>query len=225
MKSKKVLIFILTLILIISQSSFVFAKDKEKKVEAKGIVLIDPGHGGIDGGAKSSGGTIEKDINLEISKKLKESLEAENYKVYLTREDDTELFAKKVEDLEARCKMKKDTKCDVFISIHQNKFYKSSCYGAQVWYANNDKSSKIATLIQDSLKETINDGNKRVAKPAKNQYKILRDGYEGACVIVECGFLSNYNEEQALKSDEHQDKIVKGITLGVNKYFEESSNK
>ena len=89
---------------------------------SKGIVLIDAGHGGIDGGAQSKNGTIEKDINLQISKRLKEKLEKEGYKVYMTREEDKELSPKKVKDLEARCKMKIETKCDVFISIHQNKF-------------------------------------------------------------------------------------------------------
>lgn len=189
--------------------------------ECKGIILIDAGHGGNDGGAKGKTGTIEKDINLEISKKLKEKLSDEGYKVFLTREDDTELAKSKVADLDARCKMKKETNCDVFISIHQNKFNSEKCFGAQVWYADNEKSNTIADLIQDSLKEKTEDNNKRIPKAAKKQYRILRDGYDGACVIVECGFLSNYNEEQKLKTDEHQAKLVEGIAGGVNKYFEE----
>lgn len=189
--------------------------------ECKGIILIDAGHGGSDGGAKGKTGTIEKDINLEISKKLKEKLSDEGYKVFLTREDDTELAKTKVADLDARCKMKKETNCDVFISIHQNKFNSEKCFGAQVWYADNEKSNTIANLIQDSLKEKTEDNNKRIPKAAKKQYRILRDGYDGACVIVECGFLSNYNEEQKLKTDEHQAKLVEGIAGGINKYFEE----
>lgn len=222
MKKRRLLILFITILLLFTGGVTAFAKDKSKnkKVEPKGIILIDPGHGGIDGGAKSKNGTIEKDINLSISKKLKSSLEDEGYKVYLTREDDRELFKKKVEDLDARCKMKVETNCDVFISIHQNKFVKESCYGAQVWYASNQESENIANLIQTSIVESVGDGNKRLAKPAKNQYRILRDGYKGACVIVECGFLSNYQEEQELKTDEHQDKIVEGIKKGVNKYFE-----
>ncbi len=189
--------------------------------ECKGIILIDAGHGGSDGGAKGKSCTIEKDINLEISKKLKEKLSDEGYKVFLTREEDTELAKTKVADLDARCKMKKETNCDVFISIHQNKFNSERCFGAQVWYADNEKSNTIADLIQDSLKEKTEDNNKRIAKAAKKQYRILRDGYDGACVIVECGFLSNGAEEKRLKTDEHQNKIVDGIVCGVNKYFEE----
>ena len=188
---------------------------------SKGIVLIDAGHGGIDGGAQSKNGTIEKDINLQISKRLKERLEKEGYKVYMTREEDKELSPKKVKDLEARCKMKIETKCDVFISIHQNKFNSEKCFGAQVWYASNEKSMKLAKYVQDSLKEGVKDNNKRLEKPAKEQYKILRDKYDGACLIVECGFLSNNEEEQRLKSESHQNQIVDGITIGINKYFDE----
>ncbi|HEY5524730.1 MAG TPA: N-acetylmuramoyl-L-alanine amidase [Clostridium sp.] len=189
--------------------------------ESKGVILIDAGHGGTDGGAQGKNGTVEKDINLAISEKLKKSLEDEGYKVYMTREDDNDLGENKVADLNARCKMKTETNCDVFISIHQNKFSIERCFGSQVWYANNAKSTDLAGIVQESLKENIDDNNKRVAKPAKDQYKILRDGYEGACVIVECGFLSNYHEEKLLKTEEHQDKIVKGITGGINKYFKE----
>ena len=188
---------------------------------SKGIVLIDAGHGGIDGGAQSRNGTIEKDINLQISKRLKEKLEKEGYKVYMTREEDKELSPKKVKDLEARCKMKIETKCDIFISIHQNKFKSEKCFGAQVWYASNEKSMKLAKYVQGSLKEVVKDNNKRLEKAAKEQYKILRDKYDGACLIVECDFLSNNEEEQRLKSESHQNQIVEGITIGINKYFDE----
>ena len=188
---------------------------------SKGIVLIDAGHGGIDGGAQSRNGTIEKDINLQISKRLKEKLEKEGYKVYMTREEDKELSPKKVKDLEARCKMKIETKCDIFISIHQNKFNSEKCFGAQVWYASNEKSMKLAKYVQGSLKEVVKDNNKRLEKAAKEQYKILRDKYDGACLIVECGFLSNNEEEQRLKSESHQNQIVEGKTIGINKYFDE----
>lgn len=220
MKMKRVLMVFCIFCLIFGMPIKASSDEKENK----NIILIDPGHGGIDGGAKSKNGTIEKDINLSISIKLKKELEDAGYIVYMTREEDSQLDSKKVKDLNTRCQMKKDTKCDIFISIHQNMFPQASCFGAQVWYASNDDSKVLAEDIQGSLKETIDDRNKRIPKAAKEQYRILRDGYEGACVLVECGFLSNYEEEQKLKSDEHQDKIVKGITSGVNKYFENKNN-
>lgn len=197
------------------------AEDSTKK-----IILIDPGHGGIDGGAKSKNGTIEKDINLQISLKLKSKLECKGYKVFMTRDEDGGLYQngktvreKKIEDLKNRRKMKSEVGCDMFISIHQNMFPQSKCFGAQVWYANNDNSSKAATCIQDSLKEIVKDNNKRVAKPAGDAYMILRDQLDVASILVECGFLSNPDEEARLKSEDHQNSIVEGISLGVDKYF------
>jgi len=220
MKMKKVLVLFCIFCLMLGMP--IRANSDENDTQS--IILIDPGHGGIDGGAKSKNGTIEKNINLLIATKLKKELENSGYIVYMTREEDSQLDSKKVKDLNARCQMKKDTKCDVFISIHQNMFSQASCFGAQAWYASNDNSKLLAEDIQNSLKETVDDSNKRIPKAAKEQYRILRDGYEGACVLVECGFLSNNKEEQKLKSDEHQDKIVKGIINGVNKYFENKNN-
>jgi N-acetylmuramoyl-L-alanine amidase len=195
---------------------------------AQKIILIDPGHGGIDGGAKSKSGVIEKDINLQISLKLKDILEKKGYKVYLTRESDqgleqkgSTIREKKRDDLKRRRDLKIETKCDVFVSIHQNMFPQAKCYGAQVWHSSNDISKKLADFVQESLKETVKDKNKRVSKPAGDSYLILRDKYEGASILVECGFLSNPEEEQKLKTEEHQNLIVEGISLGIEKYFEE----
>lgn len=192
------------------------------------IILIDPGHGGIDGGAKSKSGVIEKDINLQISLKLKDILEQKGYKVYLTRESDqgleqkgSTIREKKRDDLKRRRDLKVETKCDVFVSIHQNMFPQAKCYGAQVWHSSNDISKKLADFVQESLKETVKDKNKRVSKPAGDAYLILRDKYEGASILVECGFLSNPEEEQRLKTEEHQNLIVEGISLGIEKYFQE----
>lgn len=221
MKIKKYLAIFCTVCLILLAIPLKVNADENK---AQHIILIDPGHGGVDGGAKSKNGTIEKDINLAIAKKLKGDLEASNYLVYMTREADSQLDSRKVKDLNARCQMKKDTKCDMFISIHQNMFPQANCFGAQVWYASNDDSKALAENIQIALKETADNKNKRVSKAAREQYRILRDGYAGACVLVECGFLSNYEEEQKLKSDEYQETIVKGIVAGVNKYLETKGN-
>ena len=184
-------------------------------------VLIDPGHGGYDGGTKSKNGTLEKDINLQISLKLKDILKNKGYNVSMTREDDIALANKKIEDLNLRCKMKKETDCDIFISIHQNAFKTGNSKGLQVWYSNNEKSKNLAESIQLSVKEQLQNNNNRVAKNAKNDYKILRDGYDGGSIIVECGFLSNYEDEQNLKNDEYQNKLVEAITIGIEKYFSE----
>ncbi len=226
---RKVIVAIITCLLIITYIVPVntFAMDNSDKV-----ILIDPGHGGIDGGAQSKAGTIEKDINLQIALKLRDNLEEKGYKVYMTRDEDEGLYQKgntvrekKREDLNRRVEMKKETECDIFVSIHQNMFPQSKCYGAQVWYASNDNSYNLATVVQDSIKESVKDNNKRVAKPAAEAYLILRDKYEGASILVECGFLSNPDEEVKLKSDEHQNLIVEGISNGIDKYFDGDVNK
>lgn len=227
---KKIIVAIFTCLILMSLITPVYATVKED--ESQKIILIDPGHGGIDGGAKSQSGTIEKDINLQIALKLRDNLEEKGYKVCMTRESDEGLYQegktvkeKKREDLKKRVSLKTETNCDIFVSIHQNMFPQSKCYGAQVWYASNEKSYELATKVQESIKETVNDNNKRVAKPAGEAYLILRDKYEGASIIVECGFLSNPTEEQELKTDAHQELIVKGISDGIDKYFDGNSEK
>ena len=221
---RKVIVAIITCLLIITYIVPINASTIDNSDK---VILIDPGHGGIDGGAKSKTGTIEKDINLQISLKLRDNLEEKGYKVYMTRDNDEGLYEKgntvkekKREDLNRRVEMKKETECDIFVSIHQNMFPQSKCYGAQVWYASNENSYNLATVVQESIKQTVKDNNKRVAKPAAEAYLILRDKHEGASILVECGFLSNPEEESRLKSDEHQDLIVEGISDGIDKYFD-----
>lgn len=218
MKKNILITIIITIIMIFTSNIDVLAADK--------VILIDPGHGGFDGGAKSKAGTIEKDINLAISKALKESLQKKGYKVEMTREDDIGLYTKgekvkqkKSEDLANRCKKKKEVNCDVFISIHQNSFPQSKYYGAQVWHANNEKSKKLAETIQGALKSEVDNENNRQAKNAEDKYKILRDGHEGANVIVECGFLSNEDEDKRLNCDEYQKKLADAIVKGVEDYY------
>ena len=225
---KKIIIAIITCLIFITYIVPVkaFTIDNSDKV-----ILIDPGHGGIDGGAKSKAGTIEKDINLQIALKLRDNLEEKGYKVYMTRDEDEGLYQKgttvrekKREDLKKRVEMKTETDCDIFVSIHQNMFPQSKCYGAQVWFASNENSYNLATVVQEAIKQTVNDNNKRVAKPAEEAYLILRDKYEGASILVECGFLSNPEEEARLKTDKHQNLIVEGISEGIDKYFEGNIN-
>lgn len=189
-------------------------------------ILIDAGHGGMDGGTSSAGGTVEKNINLSIAIKLKHSLESLGYEVVMTREDDNGLDSlngtirqKYYEDLRNRCELKKSTNCGMFISIHLNYFVQSKYYGAQVWYSHYKDSKDLAGIIQKTLREDLDPSNKRVQKPAKNAYKILREYDYMPSVIVECGFLSNYEEEQKLKSDVYQEKIANSISKAIGEFY------
>lgn len=207
-----------------SQNTFAAVEETKNKK-----ILIDPGHGGIDGGAVSRTGTLEKDINLSLSLMLREELKKEGFQVIMTREEDKGLYTdsgrirkKKIEDLSNRCKMKNDTNCDLFISIHLNMFPEARYYGAQVWYGNCKESEKLAHIIQTNMREKIDISNKRQEKPANNSYKILRCNENMPSVIVECGFLSNPMEEAKLKSKEYQNSIAKVLCESVKMYFSEN---
>ncbi|ACO86955.1 N-acetylmuramoyl-L-alanine amidase CwlD [Clostridium botulinum] len=222
---------VLTTIIIFISLGFIIRINifsNSNSAKGKKIILIDPGHGGMDGGAVARDGTLEKDVNLDISKILKKNLKKEGYKVVMTREDDSGLYSedkgkkvrqKKIEDLNKRCELKRTTKCDMFISIHLNMFDQSQYYGAQVWYSNNEDSKRLAHILQNNLREELDENNKRKEKAAKNSYKILRNNDEMASVIVECGFLSNSMELEKLKSTDYQEKISKAIVKSVGDYF------
>lgn len=203
------------------------AKNKFHTSDDKGkIILIDPGHGGIDGGAISKSGIMEKDINLKISLKLRDKLTSEGYRVIMTREEDKGLYEdegrirkKKIEDLNNRCRIKSESKCDMFVSIHLNAFPESQYYGAQVWYSRNKDSQRLAKIIQGNLKNDLDSSNNRQEKSALDSYKVLRNNDDMPSVLIECGFLSNAAEEQKLRDDEYQAKIADSITNSIKLYY------
>ena len=201
-------------------------KNNERLQTGGKKILIDAGHGGMDGGTSSNNGTVEKNINLSIAIKLKTKLQNLGYEVVMTREDDKGLYlnsgtirSKYMEDLRNRCNLKESSNCDMFVSIHLNYFTQSKYKGAQVWYSTYKESAMLAGIIQKNLREDLDSSNKRVQKPAKNAYRILRENDTMPSVIVECGFLSNYEEEQELKSDEYQEKVAESISKSIVEYY------
>lgn len=228
---KKIIVVSITLLLVLfNNTCTVSAKTEENVPSVKKVILIDAGHGGYDGGAEGKTGIKEKDINLSISLKLRDRLKAEGFEVVMTREKDEALLdasnakysTKKSQDLANRCKIKKEVNPDLFISIHQNHFPQGQYYGSQVWYSSYKESSTLAHLIQENLKIDLDKGNRRVEKPARDDYKILRKYDTMPSVLVECGFLSNYNEEVKLKDKEYQDLIAKSLTKSIKAYLEEN---
>lgn len=189
------------------------------------VIVVDAGHGGIDGGAIGKNGTIEKNINLEIAKKLKGYIESHGDTCIMIREVDEGLYSyetrkgRKAEDLKNRKQIIKENKADIFISIHLNYFPDSRYYGAQTFYPSNDfESEKLAKSIQAQLIKVLDRNNNRVAKPSDTYYILKDNGIPS--VIVECGFLSNPEEEYLLNQDEYQNKIAWAIYCGVLDYFE-----
>lgn len=196
----------------------------------KKTILIDPGHGGMDGGAVSKRGTLEKDINLSISLKLRDVLSECGFNVKMTRETDVGLYRSvhpvrksKQEDLHRRCILKSETNCDVFISIHQNYFPEEKYYGAQVWYCKPAESKLLAKIIQKNLRADLDVNNKREEKSAGNLYRILKCHCEVPSVIVECGFLSNPAEELKLRDENYQKRIAASLCKSVIEFFNQQS--
>ncbi len=188
------------------------------------IILLDPGHGGPDGGA-GTGQTLEKDIALEITKKVRDYLQMQGALVIMTRETDTDLAAsdtrgysrRKVEDLKTRLKMINEGDNDFFVSIHLNAIPSSRWSGAQTFYAPQYKeNAEAAKFIQDELRTNLQNTTRR-AKPINNVY-ILKNAKKPG-VLVEVGFLSNPAEKEKLKKDSYQEKIAVSIYQGITRYY------
>ena len=184
------------------------------------VIYIDPGHGGLDPGAMYNG-IKEKDINLEISKKLENKLTSMGAIVYLTRYDDYDLSAnntinRKRSDLSRRGNAIKKSDCDIFLSIHLNAEDSSTWRGAQVFYDDtNEKNEEIAKIFQEQFKKDL--------KSTRNYKKVdelyLQRRIERPGVLLEVGFLSNSNDLFLLKQESYQNRILKSITSVLLKYF------
>ena len=165
------------------------------KAGSKEVIVIDPGHGGDDPGKVGVGGSLEKDVNLAIAKKLARYMQKSGYTVYMTREGDDMLTkegirSKKMQDLTARAEKIKEWDPALVISIHQNSYPREDIQGAQVfYYKESEEGKKLAETIQDLLRSGLDPGNKRVAK-SDMSYFMLKESKQ-PIVIVECGFLSN----------------------------------
>jgi len=219
---------VLTAFGIVNGFDFASTRATNNTLKSK-IVVLDAGHGGEDPGAVSDySGIREKEINFYIASKVKELLEAENFTVIMTREDDTlkyeegttSVTQKRRQDLIRRKKIMDESGADLVVSIHLNKFPQEKYYGAQVFYPPNSPESKTAAeLIQKSLREIVDPENKREAMLKKAEIIILKN-IKVPTVIVECGFLSNQQEERKLADTEYQDTLALAIKEGIMKYYE-----
>ncbi|MPN35024.1 Germination-specific N-acetylmuramoyl-L-alanine amidase [bioreactor metagenome] len=203
--------------------SAVSAPLSEEKENASAVILIDPGHGGEDGGA-SADGTLEKDVNLKISLTLADMLRLCGYKIKLTRDGDYSIYdaglntirEQKNSDLKNRLKLYND--CRLAIGIHQNHFTQSQYYGTQIFYGiNNSESMPLAKSIRESVLGMLQPENKRELKKATKDIYLLYNTNSPA-IFVECGFLSNPGELAKLRDTGYQQKMAYAITCGVLAY-------
>lgn len=232
--NKKRILFIIMFILI-STFTYSINTKKEKIISTSSlpvsnkVVILDAGHGKPDEGASSNLGTTEESINLKITKKVQNLLEQSGSTVILTRSDENGIYDqdenslrnKKVSDIKNRVKIGNESSADIFVSIHLNKIEQSQYYGWQTFFKqNNEQSKKLAQNIQQSLNESIQKENKRESLKISGKYII--DHVEIPISIVECGFLSNPEEEKLLQQDEYQSRLAWGIYTGIMNYFYEN---
>lgn len=188
-------------------------------------VVIDPGHGGEDGGAVAND-IVEKDINLSISKKLKSVFRSSGFNVVLIRDKDEmintdgdTIGSKKISDMKNRLSIYNQSENNVVISIHQNKFTQEKYSGTQVFYSfKNSNSEVLAQSIRNSIVTYLQpDNNRECKKTTKDIYLLYNANVPS--VIVECGFISNVAEAEKLKTDDYQNQLAYSIYIGFLEYI------
>lgn len=193
------------------------------------VIVIDPGHGGADGGAMGKDKTSEKEITLIVAKKLRHYLQQSGALVYLTREEDKDLAesgtkglsARKSEDIRNRLAFIHEKEADLFLSIHLNALPSSRWRGAQTFYSTHlDENKQLAKMIQTELIRNLENTNRK-ALQIQNIYLLKYAEVPGA--LVELGFLSNVEERELLKKNNYQNKLAISIYQGVLKYLTEES--
>ncbi len=225
---KKIVKIVAICLIILIPSIFIFNFLINKSVKTSNwnvytglTVVIDAGHGGIDGGCEGVSGTTERVINLEYAKTLKHYLENFGFNVVMTRNNLDGLYSslssnKKKDDMLARKRIIENCSADLVVSIHMNAFPLESCRGAQVFYNPESAISKsLATSIQECFVENLESARKNADK---GDYYILKCTNVPS-VIVECGFISNIEEEKLLLTEEYRNKLCYQILTGIVRYF------
>ena len=205
-------------------SKAVTAISASAPISDRKTVIIDAGHGGVDGGATSCTGVLESQINLEIALKLDDLMHLLGINTSMIRTTDCSVFTegetiaqKKVSDLKERVRIVNSVDNGLLISIHQNHFSNDKYSGAQVFYAQTDGSKQLAGNLQKTLIQTINPDSHRAIKKADSVY--LMQHIQCTGILIECGFLSNSREEYLLRDDVYQNKLCSVIATTVSNHL------
>lgn len=230
MKKRKgwLLFYLLTMVTVISAaywgSRTVTVLAENTPPERDHCIIIDPGHGGEDGGAVSCTGMPESTYNLDISLRLNDLFHLLGYETKMTRATDVSIYTKggslaqkKASDLKERVRIVQETDNALLLSIHQNNFQDARYSGAQVFYRGSEESQVLAKQMQTAFISTLNPGSSRKCKKSDGVY--LMEHVDCDAVLVECGFLSNPEEEAKLKSKEYQNKVCCVIASSVSQFL------
>lgn len=195
-------------------------------IKKENVVILDPGHGGIDPGAIGVNGIKEKEVNLDIALILKDMLTLSGYSVIMTRESDisvndpkyTTVASIKSSDLKNRLKLMKEYPDAPVILIHQNEYLSSSSHGAQMFYGrHNENSRRLAESLRASFVELLQPDNRRECKKSTSAVYVLHNA-PNPVVLAECGFLSNYNEAELLSNSEYRQRVAFALYCGFMRY-------
>ena len=221
-------LYLLTLLLlfvgfaaILGQGSAINAS-KNLLLEQGPVLVIDPGHGGMDGGAVASDGTVESQINLAVSLRMEELARFIGVETEMTRREDVSLHdasadtvrAKKVSDLKNRTALANAVPGGVVVSIHQNSLPEvPSVCGAQVFYSTAEGSQELAEAVQSALNDTLNPRPKESKQAGSSVY--LLQHASSPSILVECGFLSNPQETALLNTPAYQMELALTVLSSV----------
>ena len=224
------IVILLVVIAVILNAAFNFITERDYKntvvyTKPMQTIIIDAGHGGEDGGAVGINNIIEKDLNLEISLLLADLLKSAGYNIIMTRTDDTMLYTEyikgklKSQDLKNRLLIAEQNPDSIFISIHMNKFPKANAFGTQIYYSPNHLSSEIlAKNVQSYIKEYLQPNNNREIKKSGSQIYLMKKITTPA-ILIECGFISNYEETELLTNSTYRHILACVIYCAVNNYI------
>lgn len=214
--------FVLAISFVLSQSPAQVLSVHE--IKSRPVLILDPGHGGSDGGTKTNDGVPESKINLEISRRLYDLMGLVGMNRILTRDSDISLDTegssvreKKNSDLRNRVKAVNERENGILISIHQNHFSQSRYSGPQVFFADTRDSEQFAEGMQQALNKTLGTPNPRVCKRAEGIYLMERIRNPG--ILIECGFLSNPEEAKNLQAPAYQKKLACIIVSATAQYL------
>ena len=212
------------LMLAIGGNRVVTVMSENAPISNRKTVIIDAGHGGVDGGATSCTGVLESQFNLEISLKLNDFMHLIGINTVMIRQTDCSVYTegesigqKKVSDLKERARIVNSTENGLLVSIHQNHFPDGKYNGAQVFYAQTEGSQALAKAMQATLIHTVNPTSKRQIKKADGVYLMQHISCPG--ILIECGFLSNPQEEYLLRNTAYQQKLCAVIACTVSNYL------
>lgn len=198
----------------------------------KPVIVLDAGHGGLDSGAVGATGVLEKDVNLSIVLALRDMFEMSGFEVVLTRDEDISIYDpgiegirnQKLNDMDNRLEIIQKYPDSIFLCIHQNNFTDPKYFGGQMFYNNNNPQNRTLAQIMQNKFAQLQPGNGREIKLTGEELFLLKSN-KNPSLMIECGFLSNPEEEQKLSTWEYQQKVAFTIYGGVMEFIDATTEK